>query len=222
MKAKMLIPWLIAVALLAGAALLYSSNQKKDEALAGLRESSQQMEQQLRAELEQAKTTNANQNAEVAQFRKDTEDLLRLRNEVRQLREDKQQLTKQAQTAQTEAQRVQAQATQAVRTGAQQQAQQLQQLQTENERLRVSALQQQNVQLAACINNLRQIDGAKQQWALENRKTAAAVPTAQDLAPYFKDGVLPACPAGGQYTINALNAAPACSIPGHALPQVRQ
>jgi hypothetical protein len=36
-----------------------------------------------------------------------------------------------------------------------------------------------------CINNLRQIDAAKNQWA-ENGKTADAVPTAQDIAPYIK------------------------------------
>jgi hypothetical protein len=41
----------------------------------------------------------------------------------------------------------------------------------------------------ACINNLRQIDAAKQEWALENDKTADAIPTEQDLLPYFKDGV---------------------------------
>ena len=28
----------------------------------------------------------------------------------------------------------------------------------------------------ACINNLRQIDGAKEQWALENKKTSADTP----------------------------------------------
>ena len=31
-------------------------------------------------------------------------------------------------------------------------------------------------QTNACLNNLRQIDGAKQQWALENGKHSADVP----------------------------------------------
>jgi hypothetical protein len=70
----------------------------------------------------------------------------------------------------------------------------------------------------ACINNLRQIDAAKKEWALENGKSGGDVPTAADLKPYFKDGKFPTCPAGGIYTIGAVSNAPTCSIPGHALP----
>lgn len=69
----------------------------------------------------------------------------------------------------------------------------------------------------ACINNLRQIDGAKQQWALEKGKTATDVPTWDDLKPYLRG--IPHCPAGGTYTINAVGTPPQCSIPGHVLPQ---
>ena len=69
----------------------------------------------------------------------------------------------------------------------------------------------------ACINNLRQIDGAKQQWALENKKADADAPTKTDLLPYFKDNKFPACPAGGEYTINPMSAHPECSNPGHSL-----
>ena len=46
-----------------------------------------------------------------------------------------------------------------------------------------------------------------------------AVPTAQDIAAYLKDQVIPVCPASGKYTINAVATAPTCSIAGHALPQ---
>lgn len=71
----------------------------------------------------------------------------------------------------------------------------------------------------ACINNLRMIDGAKQQWALENGKKADDVPTAEDLKPYLgKNGIFPTCPAGGTYTIGAVSNAPTCSVPGHKLP----
>ena len=74
-------------------------------------------------------------------------------------------------------------------------------------------------QMNACINNLRMIDAAKQQWALENGKMPGDVPTAQDLKPYLgKNGVFPTCPAGGTYTIGAVSNAPTCSIPGHKLP----
>jgi hypothetical protein len=72
----------------------------------------------------------------------------------------------------------------------------------------------------ACINNLRQIDGAKQEWALENGKKTDAVPTAENLKPFFKNGAFPACPAGGTYTIGAVSNAPTCSIPGHKMPDL--
>jgi hypothetical protein len=71
-------------------------------------------------------------------------------------------------------------------------------------------------QMNACINNLRRIEGAKQQWALDNKKLDADTPTTQDLAPYLK--ALPKCPAGGVYTYNTVGEKPACSIPGHQLP----
>ena len=70
-----------------------------------------------------------------------------------------------------------------------------------------------------CINYLRQIDAAKQQWALERQKAPDAVPQPQDLLPYFQNGQMPQCPGGGRYTLNAVSNAPTCSIAGHMLPQ---
>lgn len=72
-------------------------------------------------------------------------------------------------------------------------------------------------QMNACINNLRMIDGAKQQWALTNAKAAESMPTAQNLAPVFKNGVMPRCPAGGVYTIGIVKTPPSCSVAGHTL-----
>jgi hypothetical protein len=69
----------------------------------------------------------------------------------------------------------------------------------------------------ACINNLRMLDGAKQQWALENKKEAADTPTESEIRIYFPNRPFPVCPAGGSYTINAVGADPACSIPDHQL-----
>jgi hypothetical protein len=71
----------------------------------------------------------------------------------------------------------------------------------------------------ACINNLRQIDAAKQQWALENNKSATDVPSRDDLKPYLSraGSGFPVCPQGGHYTIDAVGKPPACSIPGHSL-----
>ncbi len=71
----------------------------------------------------------------------------------------------------------------------------------------------------ACINNLRQLDGAAQQWALENKKGETAVPTRNDLLPYLHNHQFPVCPAGGQYTLNRVSSVPECSMPGHSLPK---
>ena len=82
----------------------------------------------------------------------------------------------------------------------------------------------------ACINNLRQIDGAKQQWALETKQAGNATPVSTDIDPYLgRNGSTTnvVCPAGGvnatfasSYTINAVNVAPACQIDAanHMLP----
>jgi hypothetical protein len=67
-----------------------------------------------------------------------------------------------------------------------------------------------------CINNLREIEAAKNRWASEKGKKIGDVPTAQDLKPYFKSGVFPTCPAAGTYTIGAVGNAPTCSIPSHS------
>ena len=76
-------------------------------------------------------------------------------------------------------------------------------------------------QANACINNLRQIDGAKQQWALETRQATNATPDMDAIAPYLGRGVAAAtaiaCPAMGTgktlvecYTINNIATAPQC------------
>ena len=73
-------------------------------------------------------------------------------------------------------------------------------------------------QRAACIANLKQIDGAKATWALENKKTGADTPTATDLygpTKYIRDE--PTCPASGTYSINAVDARPTCTIADHTL-----
>lgn len=69
-----------------------------------------------------------------------------------------------------------------------------------------------------CINNLRQIDGAKQQWMLEHRKNPEDVPSSEDVAAYLKNNKFPKCPAGGTYIIRRLDQEPTCSIPDHKLP----
>jgi hypothetical protein len=72
---------------------------------------------------------------------------------------------------------------------------------------------------ASCINYLRQLDGAKQQWALENDKATNDVPPWAEITPYLKNPV--ACPQGGIYTLGRVGDLPTCSIGGesHTLPQ---
>jgi hypothetical protein len=69
----------------------------------------------------------------------------------------------------------------------------------------------------ACINNLRQIDAAKQEWALDNKKEATDTPTRAELAKYLTNGQFPACPKGGEYEIGPVNELPTCTIPSHQL-----
>jgi prepilin-type N-terminal cleavage/methylation domain-containing protein len=82
-------------------------------------------------------------------------------------------------------------------------------------------------QANACINNLRQIDAAAQQFALERGKsTGATINFPTDLTPYIKlnsASSIPPCPAGGTYSDATVGANPACSLsttitPAHRLP----
>ncbi len=66
-----------------------------------------------------------------------------------------------------------------------------------------------------CIANLKQLDGAKQQWALENKKGPLNSPTQAELNPYLK--VWPSCPLGGIYTVGPVKDNPTCSHEGHEL-----
>ena len=73
----------------------------------------------------------------------------------------------------------------------------------------------------ACINNLRQLDGAVQQYALENKVAATAAVTLVQIQPYIKltsAGTLPACPSAGTYAVTTVDAQPTCTVAGHVLP----
>ncbi len=78
----------------------------------------------------------------------------------------------------------------------------------------------------ACIANLKQIEGAIQQWALEQKKVATDTYALTDtnLLAYMKGSALPGsgiCPAGGTYSEGAsVSASPLCSLSsaqGHTL-----
>jgi len=82
-------------------------------------------------------------------------------------------------------------------------------------------------QANACINNLRQINDASDQFAIATGKTTGqSVSLNLDLTPYIKlnaTGKLPACPANGSYDIEAIGEHPTCSLgnnvtPAHVMP----
>ena len=228
MRVKLLLPWLLVVCSLIGLAWLYGLNQQKETELASLRADSQQL-QQLRADAEEAKKAQAqSDNEELVRLRKDHEELLRLRNEVRQLRGDKQQLAGQVQAAQSQAEKAQAQVqaqalAQAAREDAATKMAQAAEQIDAAVRAKASgaraAVTPEQANANACINNLRQIDAAKQQWASVMQKPNGAILTAADLLPFLPGNTMPACPAGGIYTLNPVGQGAICNIPGHTGPK---
>jgi len=76
--------------------------------------------------------------------------------------------------------------------------------------IKARATSQQN----ACINNLRQIDGAISEWALENGQSSGATASATSISAYIKlnsVNSVPGCPAGGTYTYGNVGAVPQIS-----------
>ena len=66
----------------------------------------------------------------------------------------------------------------------------------------------------ACVANLKQIDSAKEQYAMDNKLAAGAgAPNMTDLvgsSNYIKS--TPSCPSSGTYTIAAIGTSPSCSV----------
>lgn len=71
-----------------------------------------------------------------------------------------------------------------------------------------------------CIDNLRMLDAAKQQWALENGAVATTVPQSSDIQPYLGrgNGELPVCPVdpsqsfATSYQLMNCQTTPVCQI----------
>ena len=87
--------------------------------------------------------------------------------------------------------------------------------------------QRANTQAQICINNLRKIEDASSQFALEySKKTGDSLTFPGDLTPYIKlnaGGQIPPCPAGGTYSLSLVGIRPVCSLgrnvtPEHELP----
>lgn len=75
----------------------------------------------------------------------------------------------------------------------------------------------------ACIANMKSIDAAKMEWALENNKSSLDTPTEDDVLPYLQNDEMPVCPSGGDsYAMNTVAERTVCpnvgDFPDHAQP----
>lgn len=73
-------------------------------------------------------------------------------------------------------------------------------------------------QTQLCIENLSQIEAAKQQWGLETKKNTGDEPAVSDLVgpdKWIKS--YPECPSGGSYTYQPIGTDATCTISGHSL-----
>ena len=206
MNLKRCFAWLCLALTLIAEILLFRAIREKDAALTAAREAQVQMSQ-MRTELAALKNSNAGLQAA----------------EILRLRRQNQIYTNRFAKAQTMIDRLEAEMEQTAtnlntaRAAILLQQEHLQQLESENRLVTDAGLAL--IHRNTCINNLREIDAAKQQWALEKNATLDAVPTVKNLLPYLKNGVFPACPDGGTYSINSVEDLPTCSIPGHVLTQ---
>jgi prepilin-type N-terminal cleavage/methylation domain-containing protein len=67
-----------------------------------------------------------------------------------------------------------------------------------------------SAQEKSCVNNLRQIDGAKDQWALEQGKATGDACAMTDIVGYLRNE--PKCSVGTTaYTVNVIGTKPACA-----------
>ena len=76
--------------------------------------------------------------------------------------------------------------------------------------------------LHTCINNLRQLDGAKEQYLLDHEIRFNDMAIEQLCGPGRYLNRIPVCPAGGVYELGSVGEVPTCSVAGHAIPQSRR
>jgi len=206
MNLKRWFAWLCLAVALVAEICLFRAIHEKNRALTEMQTAQGQV-WRMQKELENWRHSNAGeQAAEILRLRKQNEIYT---NRLAQFQADFAQLAQRATQAE--------QRLTNARLAIEMQQDHLQQLQTENQLVTDAGLTL--IHRNTCINNLRQLDNVKQRWAQDNNMEADDVPTAQDLLPYLTNGVLPACPDGGTYSINAVGTLPACSFQGHVMTQ---
>ncbi len=80
----------------------------------------------------------------------------------------------------------------------------------------------QTARVKSCITNLKEINTAKEQWAMDFRKNNDDSPTLDNLTTEGADSGRylkrwPSCPEGGNYTIEEIGKSPKCDVAGHVL-----
>ena len=65
---------------------------------------------------------------------------------------------------------------------------------------------------SVCLNTQRQIDSAKEQYAVEYRAPNGHVVVWDEIAKYLKHRSLPDCPSGGTYDLKTIGQDCQCSI----------
>ncbi len=70
----------------------------------------------------------------------------------------------------------------------------------------------------ACINNLRLIEAAKEQYAMANNLADGAAVTQAQIATFMRGNVFPKCPASGVYDEKVVGTSATCTIANHVLP----
>jgi hypothetical protein len=206
MKLNAILPWILVLGLSACLGAVYVKSTAKDSELEKLRAEVSTIEQ-LQSELAEAQQKAQLPEGQVVVSAKDKEELIKLRGENGKLRQDNQKLSKDLQSAQNNVEAAKASAADAEAAKARM---------MDAVRKTAATLPAADPKRDACINILRQLDGAKQQWALEMNKTAQSIPAWQDIAPYLNNAI-PKCPSGGTYTLNAVEHVPTCTVAGHAL-----
>ena len=68
-----------------------------------------------------------------------------------------------------------------------------------------------------CINNLRMIDSAKEQWAMAQNKMDGDEVDPDGIKEYMRGARIPVCPQGGTYTLGPVGTTPICNLPGHGM-----
>ena len=75
----------------------------------------------------------------------------------------------------------------------------------------------------ACVSNMRQIDSAKQQWAMDTNAVGTDTPAAGEVLTYLSGGAMPTCPEGATaYVLDTVDTKQVCpnvgTFPLHVQP----